>query len=147
MGYLIFCTIIFIVAVACIGNLIVGAFLNALRESKGKPKKKRTSLIIFDIVMILFCVGVYNMVSSIYYAAEESKEEWTALYTVINADGSIVPNVVAGTYPTLNTCKAELGAFVYTGDGFIQKSGCANLCTIDGNVVSNVSTCTEFERF
>lgn len=49
---------VFLVAIIAIGNLIIGAFLNARRETKGKPKKNRKSMIIFDIAMVALCLVV-----------------------------------------------------------------------------------------
>lgn len=49
---------VFLVAIIAIGDLIIGAFLNARRETKGKPKKNRKSMIIFDIAMVALCLVV-----------------------------------------------------------------------------------------
>lgn len=49
---------VFLVAIIAIGDLIIGAFLNARREAKGKPKKNRKSMIIFDIAMVALCLVV-----------------------------------------------------------------------------------------
>ena len=49
---------VFLVAIITIGDLIIGAFLNARRETKGKPKKNRKSMIIFDIAMVALCLIV-----------------------------------------------------------------------------------------
>lgn len=49
---------VFLVAIIAIGDLIIGAFLNARREAKGQPKKNRKSMIIFDIAMVALCLVV-----------------------------------------------------------------------------------------
>lgn len=151
IGITIVNTVILLVFLACAGNLIVGGLLNAIRESKGKPKKKRTSLIIFDIAMMAVCLGVFSIMQRNEPAESsepEAEQSWSALYSVINPNGSIVSNLVVGTYPSLDACKAALSGYVYGGAGTIQKSGCANNCALEngGVIVYDVSTCTDFER-
>ena len=51
--------IIFIIMVWCILYLIIGAFLNARREAKGEPKKKRTSMIIWTCAIMVVCYMIF----------------------------------------------------------------------------------------
>lgn len=62
-------TAIFLVSLVAVGDLIIGAFLNARRETKGQPKKKRTSMIIFDIVMIALCLFVFQTINAASYGS------------------------------------------------------------------------------
>ena len=52
-------SIIFVVMCACVVYLIRGAFLNARRETKGLPKKKRTSMIIFVLAIMALCYFMF----------------------------------------------------------------------------------------
>lgn len=63
IGVLIVNTITFVVMVWSIIYLIVGAYLNARREAKGKPKKKRTSMIIFALAMMAIAYVVFYTVN------------------------------------------------------------------------------------
>jgi len=51
--------IIAIVMAWCILYLIIGAFLNARREAKGEPKKKRTSMIIWTCAIMVICYMIF----------------------------------------------------------------------------------------
>lgn len=54
-----------LVMIICVIYLIVGAFLNARRETKGLPKKKRTSMIIFVLAIMAICYAVFFAVNPI----------------------------------------------------------------------------------
>lgn len=51
--------IIAIIMAWCILYLIIGAFLNARREAKGEPKKKRTSMIIWTCAIMVICYMIF----------------------------------------------------------------------------------------
>lgn len=51
--------IIAIIMLWCILYLIIGAFLNARREAKGEPKKKRTSMIIWTCAIMVVCYMIF----------------------------------------------------------------------------------------
>lgn len=57
-------SIIFLVVIAGIIYLFVGAFLNARREVKGKPKVKRTSMIIVVSALIALAVASFFVINS-----------------------------------------------------------------------------------
>ena len=52
-------SIIFVIMVWGTLYLIIGAFLNARREAKGEPKKKRTSMIIWTCAIMIVCYMVF----------------------------------------------------------------------------------------
>lgn len=56
-------SIIFIIMIMCAVYLLVGAFLNARRELKGKPKKKRTSMVIFVVAIMIICYAVWYVLN------------------------------------------------------------------------------------
>lgn len=51
--------IIAIIMAWCVLYLIIGAFLNARREAKGEPKKKRTSMIIWTCAIMVICYMIF----------------------------------------------------------------------------------------
>ena len=51
--------LIAIIMAWCILYLIIGAFLNARREAKGEPKKKRTSMIIWTCAIMIICYMIF----------------------------------------------------------------------------------------
>lgn len=56
-----FNTIILVVMLGSIIALISGAVINAMREKKGQPVKKRTRFIVLEVGAILLCAWLYNI--------------------------------------------------------------------------------------
>ena len=57
--------IIAIIMAWCILYLIIGAFLNARREARGEPKKKRTSMIIWTCAIMVVCYMIFYALNPI----------------------------------------------------------------------------------
>lgn len=144
-------TVLWLVAVACLGNLIVGGFLNAIRESKGKEKKKRTSLIIFDILMICACLFVYSVTSrnSEPVAEEQPKRErWYVIADLYNSTPGAVTrfNNVVSEVGTYEECKSWLDGLSGWGNVTYKKVGCGKNCDIAGDQVNMLSSCEELKK-
>jgi hypothetical protein len=58
-------SIIFVIMVCGTLYLIIGAFLNARREAKGEPKKKRTSMVIWTCAIMVICYMVFYALNPI----------------------------------------------------------------------------------
>ena len=140
-------TVILLVFLACAGNLIVGGLLNAIRESKGKTKKKRTSLIIFDIAMMAVCFFAFQIVSGVAYSEPEAEAEpktWYALWVARDDNGSVSPFHVFKTYDSPEACVSGLReAHIVTVQQFgvwADKVGCYADCA---EPMVDLSTCAD----
>lgn len=140
-------TVILLVFLACAGNLIVGGLLNAIRESKGKAKKKRTSLIIFDISMIILCLFVFSIMQR-SSAPDEPEEEvtWYGMYTVYDTANQRVAyeRKLEGRYASLEDCRQAMGY----EDGWRTLAAldkkCGKNCAVVNNVmIESYASCKE----
>ena len=52
-------TVIMVIMWVCVIYLLGGAFMNARRELKGQPKKKRTSMIIWTCAIMIICYMIF----------------------------------------------------------------------------------------
>lgn len=149
IGITIVNTVILLVFLACAGNLIVGGLLNAIRESKGKPKKKRTSLIIFDIAMMAVCLGVFSIMQRNEPAESSEPEEavtWYGMYTVYDTANQRVAyeRKLKGSYASLDDCKQ---AMVYE-NGWrtlaARDKKCGKNCSVVNNaMIESYASCKE----
>lgn len=55
--------VIMVIMSVCVIYLLGGAFINARRELKGQPKKKRTSMIIFVLAIMVICYIVFYTIN------------------------------------------------------------------------------------
>ena len=67
-----------IVFVSGIAYLFIGAFINARREMKNKPKKKRTSMIVVVIAFMAFIACIAYFVNDNYY---KNRPLYTLVYS------------------------------------------------------------------
>lgn len=143
IGITILNSIIFVIFIGCVGNLILGAFLNAIRESKGKPKKKRTSLIIFDCVMVAVCFAAFSIMRPQY--SEPEAERWAVIVNEANnSTGMVRYDAFYGEEETLEACEARLSTMDGWGNITYTKVGCGKNCDIiDGEYAKN---CSEIKK-